>query len=87
MSLTTTTGKKEIDFLVTFLQPHFFLFHLDLSDSREFGDYCATLLAKTLELNHSLVILSLNHCDISSEGILAMGEMLHRNNTIEIIHL
>ena len=87
MSLTTATSKKEIDLLVTFLQPHFFLFHLDLSYSRDFGDHCATLLAKTLELNHNLVILSLNHCDISSEGILAMGEMLYHNNTIEIIHL
>ena len=87
MSLTTATSKKEIYLLATFLQPHFFLFHLDLSDSRAFGDHCATLLAKTLELNHNLVSLSLNHCDISPEGILAMGEMLYRNNTIEIIHL
>ena len=87
MSLTTTTSKREIDLLVTFLQPHFCLFHLDLSDSHEFGDYCATLLAKTLELNCSLVILSLNNCDISSEGILAIGEMLCINNKIEIIQL
>ena len=87
MSLTTTTSKREIEFLVTFFQPNFCLFHLDLSDSPEFGDYCATLLAKTLELNHSLVILSLNHCDISSEGILAIGDMLCINNMIEIIHL
>ena len=87
MSLTTTTSKREIYFLVTFLQPYFCLFHLDLSDSHEFGDYCATLLAKTLEMNCSLVILSLNHCDISSEGILAIGEMLCINSKIEIIQL
>ena len=87
ISLTTITTKREIDFLVAFLQPHFSLFHLNLSDSHEFGDYCATLLAKALELNHTLAILSLNHCDISSTGILAIAEMLQINRRLEIIHL
>ena len=87
ISLTTTTTKREIDFFVTFLRPHFSIFHLNLSDSHEFGDYCATLLAKALEFNHTLTILSLNHCDISSTGVLAIAEMLKINNRLEIIHL
>ena len=85
--MTTITTKREIDFFVTFLRPYFSIFHLNLSDSHEFGDYCATLLAKALEFNHTLAILSLNHCDISSTGVLAIAEMLKINDRLEIIHL
>ena len=87
ISLTTNTSKKEIDVLNTFLQPCFSLFHLNLSNSHEFGDHCATLLAKALEFNHTLAILSLSYCDISSAGILAIAEMLKINDNLVTIHL
>ena len=86
IGLIVPTNSTCIDFLVTFLQPHFTLNRLDLCGSN-FDDDCITVLCETLKLNCSVVVLGLNKCNISSKGVLAIAEMLQVNNTLRSISI
>ena len=84
--INTLTDKKTIHFFVTFLQPHFMLFELNLSNSI-LDDDCITVLSEGLKVNCSLIILYLEDCHVTPKGILIIAEMLQVNNTIQYIDL
>ena len=84
--LQTKTNKTAINYFVTFLQPHFTLYHLELTDS-DFDDDCITVLCEAVKLNSSLLILGLSNCTISSKGVMTIAGMLQINNTLQDIDL
>ena len=84
--LKTVANKTAINFIATFLQPHFTLYHLHLFNS-DFDDDCVIILCEAVKLNCSVIFLDLSNCGISSKGVITIAGMLQVNNTLQFINL
>ena len=87
VSLGTKTNREQINFLTTFLKPQFPLLELILSGSDDFDDDCVNILCSALQSNHTLILLELAKCKISSEGIRTIAKMLQVNKALQYIDL
>ena len=87
VSLGTKSNREQINFLTTFLKPQFALLELILSGSDDFDDDCVNILCSALKSNQTLIILELAKCNVSSEGIQIIAEMLQHNKVLQYIDL
>ena len=86
-SLSTVTGKNQIKTFLLLLSQQCALAHLDLSFCEALDNECINILADALKFNKQLYILELKECGISSQGLLAIADMLTVNDTLELINL
>jgi len=85
--LFTQVGKKQIDCFMPLLQSQCCIHVLDLCNSKEFDDYCVTLLASVLSSNKYLTHIYLDNCNVSSNGLLTIAKMLQTNNVLIWINM
>ena len=86
VSLNTKINRESIHYFATFFQPQFTLYQLVLDES-VLDDDCVIVLSEGLKLNCSIIILSLDKCNISPKGTLTIAELLQVNNTLQFIDL